>query len=123
MFWTSSKSLAFSSAIATCAVKALRRDSSSAVNGPPLLFSTWVTPMILPCLLMSGTHRIERVKKPGLLVERRVEAQVGIGVGNVDRLARGEHGARDAGVVGEADFADLRTHGDAGEQLAWSSRH
>ena len=64
MFWTSSNSLAFSSAIETCAVKAHSRDSSSSVNGPPRLFRTWVTPMVLPSLLITGTHRIERVKKP-----------------------------------------------------------
>ena len=39
-FETSSKSFAFSSAIATCCVKALSLDSSSSVNLPPLLFKT-----------------------------------------------------------------------------------
>jgi hypothetical protein len=62
MFCTSSNSLAFSSAMETCAVKALRRASSSAVNGPPRLLRAWVTPMHLPFLFTTGTQRMERVK-------------------------------------------------------------
>jgi len=34
---------------------------------PARLFSTWVTPMVLPCLLMIGVHRMERVKNPVFL--------------------------------------------------------
>jgi hypothetical protein len=45
-----------------CAVKALRRDSSSLVKGPPRLFSTCVTPIVFPVWFTTGTHRIERVK-------------------------------------------------------------
>ena len=67
MFCTSENSLAFSSAIEICAVKAFSRDSSSSVNGPPRLFSTWVTPMTLPAWLTMGTHRMERVKNPVFL--------------------------------------------------------
>jgi hypothetical protein len=62
MFCTSANSLAFSSAIDICAVKARSRDSSSPVKGPPRLFSTCVTPITLPCLLTMGTQRMERVK-------------------------------------------------------------
>ena len=39
-FETSSKSFAFSNAIATCCVKAFNLDSSSSVNLPPLLLRT-----------------------------------------------------------------------------------
>ncbi len=56
-------------------------------------------------------------EEPSLLVKARVKAQIGVGVGNVDRLASGEHGAGDAGMVGKADFVDLRSHCDAREQL------
>ena len=62
MFCTSSKSLAFSRAIETWAVKALSRASSSAVKGPPRLLRAWVTPMTLPFLFATGTQRMERVK-------------------------------------------------------------
>ena len=53
----------------------------------------------------------------GLAVERRVEPQVGVRVGDVDRLAGGEHRARDADVVGKADLAHAVAFGHAGEQL------
>ena len=66
MLCTSAKSLAFSSEMAICAVKALSLDSSSAVKGPPRLFSTCVTPMTRPAGLTTGTHRIDLVKKPVL---------------------------------------------------------
>ena len=59
---TSSKSFAFSRAIATCWVNALSRDSSSSVNPPPFLLRAWVHPIHFPSLLMMGTQSIERVK-------------------------------------------------------------
>ena len=64
MACTLSKSLAFSRPMDTWAVKAFKRVSSSLVKAPPRLLSTWVTPMHLPSLLITGTHKIERVKKP-----------------------------------------------------------
>ena len=67
MLCTSLKSLAFSSAMEICAVKALSLDSSSWVKGPPCRFKTWVTPMTLPSLVTTGVHRMERVKKPVFL--------------------------------------------------------
>ena len=62
MLCTSSKSWAFSSAMAIWALKARSRASSASVKGPPWRFRTWVTPIRLPSLLLTGTHRIERVK-------------------------------------------------------------
>ena len=62
MVWTSSNSFAFSSAIETWAVNAFKRCSSSSVKAPPRLFKTWVAPITLASLLITGTHRMERVK-------------------------------------------------------------
>jgi hypothetical protein len=52
------------------------------------------------------------------LVEGRIEAQVGVGVGNVDGLARGEHRAGDAEVVGQADLHRLQALADFRPQFA-----
>ena len=43
-------------------------------------------------------------EKAGFLVKCRIETQIGIGVRNVDRLARGEHRAGNAQMVGQANL-------------------
>ena len=53
----------------------------------------------------------------GLLVERRIEAQIGVGVRNVDRLAHGEHGAGDTDMVGQADLHRLQPLADFRPEL------
>ena len=60
-------------------------------------------------VFVDDRHAQDRAREePGLLVERRIEAQVGVGIGYVDRLAGGEHGAGDAEVVGEANLHRLQ---------------
>ncbi len=57
-------------------------------------------------------------EEAGLGVERRVEAQIGIRVRDVDGLATGEHRAGDAHRVGEADLVDVVVSlRDASDQL------
>ena len=74
-------------------------------------------------LLVDHRHAEDRAREVvGLLVERRVEAQVGVGVGDVDGLARLEHRAGDAQVVRQADLQRLEPLADFGPELAWSSR-
>jgi hypothetical protein len=54
----------------------------------------------------------------GALVERRVEAQVGVGVRDVDGLAGREDGAGDTGRVRQADLQRLQALSHFGPQLA-----
>ena len=62
-----------------------------------------------PAHLVDHRHAKDRAREVvGLLVERRIEAKVRIGVGNVDRLARLEHGAGNAEVIGQADLHRLQ---------------
>ncbi len=57
-------------------------------------------------------------EEAGLGVERRVEPQVGVGVGDVDRLAAGEHRAGDADRVGKSDLHDaVVPFGDPGDEF------
>ena len=53
----------------------------------------------------------------GALVEGRIEPQIGIGVGDVDRLPRGEDGAGDAEVVRQTDLHRLQPLADFRPQL------
>src|SRR2546425_731782 len=53
-----------------------------------------------------------------LPVEGRIEAQVGVGVGDADRLPRREGGARDPEVVRKADLLELQLVHDIAEQLS-----
>jgi hypothetical protein len=50
-------------------------------------------------------------------IDLRVEAQVGVGVGQVDDLAVAEAFAGKAGIGGEADAFGGNAAGDAGVQL------
>ena len=56
-------------------------------------------------------------EEPGLAVELRVEPQVGVGVRDVDGLARREDGAGDARGLGEPDLPDRVAFRDPCEQL------
>ena len=69
-------------------------------------------------ILVDHRHAQDRAGEvSGLLVEGRVEAKVGVGVGDVDRGARRENGTSDAGCVRQSDLADAIAHGDARKQL------
>ena len=52
-----------------------------------------------------------------LLVERRIEAQIGVSVGDVHGLSGGEDSAGDPQMVGQANLAHFVAHCHAGEQL------
>jgi hypothetical protein len=54
--------LEFSIETAAWLASAASNASSSPVNGPSALFSTWMTPMVTPCGLRMGMQRIDRVR-------------------------------------------------------------
>ena len=69
-------------------------------------------------VLIADRHAQDRAgKEAGLTVKGRIEAQIGIGVGDVDALARGEDRAGNAQMVGQADGGCPQALADFGIKL------
>src|SRR5262249_46291097 len=72
-----------------------------------------------PAVLREDRHAEDAAREvAALLVERRIEAEVGVRVWDADRLTGREDRASDAEVVREAQLAQLQLVDDVAEQLA-----